>query len=58
MKIGGIILDKFEKVTHNITMMSLIDVFNEDEIIAMNPNGDEEIHTIEELCPYRLVKKI
>ena len=31
-KIGGIILDKFEKVTHNIPMMSLADVFNEDEI--------------------------
>lgn len=32
-KIGGVILDKFEKVTHNIPMMSLADVFNEDEII-------------------------
>ena len=31
-KIGGVILDKFEKVTHNIPMMSLADVFNEDEI--------------------------
>lgn len=31
-KIGGEILDKFEKVTHKIPMMSLSDVFNEDEI--------------------------
>ncbi len=31
-KIGGVILDKFKKVTHNIPMMSLADVFNEDEI--------------------------
>jgi len=31
-KIGGIILDKFEKVNHKIPMMSLADVFNEDEI--------------------------
>ena len=31
-KIGGIILDKFEKVNHAIPMMSLADVFNEDEI--------------------------
>lgn len=31
-KIGGVILDKFEKVTHKIPMMSLSDVFNEDEI--------------------------
>ena len=32
-KIGGVILDKFEKVTHNIPMMSLADVFNEEEIM-------------------------
>lgn len=31
-KIGGVILDSFKKVTHNIPMMSLADVFNEDEI--------------------------
>jgi len=31
-QIGGVILDKFEKITHNIPMMSLADVFNEDEI--------------------------
>ena len=31
-KIGGEVLDKFEKVTHDIPMMSLSDVFNEDEI--------------------------
>ncbi len=31
-KIGGEVLDKFEKVTHEIPMMSLSDVFNEDEI--------------------------
>lgn len=31
-KVGGVILDKFEKVTHKIPMMSLADVFNEDEI--------------------------
>ena len=31
-KIGGVILDKFDKITHKIPMMSLADVFNEDEI--------------------------
>lgn len=35
-KIGGVVLDKFEKVTHNIPMMSLADVFNEDEIIEFD----------------------
>ena len=33
-QIGGTILDKFGKITHKIPMMSLADVFNEDEIIA------------------------
>lgn len=32
VKVGGQILEKFEKVTHNIPMMSLADVFNYDEI--------------------------
>lgn len=31
-KVGGVILDKFNKITHKIPMMSLMDVFNEDEI--------------------------
>lgn len=41
-KIGGVILDKFEKVTHNIPMMSLADVFNEDEIIAFDKRIRDE----------------
>ena len=35
-KIGGEILDKFEKVTHDKPMMSLSDVFNEEELIAFD----------------------
>jgi len=35
-KIGGEILEKFNKVTHDRPMMSLSDVFNEDEIIAFD----------------------
>ena len=35
-KIGGEILDKFNKVTHDKPMMSLSDVFNEEEIIAFD----------------------
>lgn len=41
-KIGGVILDKFDKVTHNIPMMSLADVFNEDEIIAFDKRIKDE----------------
>lgn len=31
-KIGGLVLDGFEKVTHQVPMMSLSNVFNEDEL--------------------------
>ena len=31
-RVGGIVLDEFQKVTHKIPMMSLGNVFNEDEI--------------------------
>lgn len=41
-KVGGVILDKFEKVAHNIPMMSLADVFNEDEIIAFDKRIRDE----------------
>lgn len=41
-KVGGVILDKFSKVTHNIPMMSLADVFNEDEIIFFDSKIKKE----------------
>ena len=31
-KVGGTVLDKFKKITHDIPMMSLSNVFNEEEI--------------------------
>jgi len=41
-KIGGEVLDKFEKVTHEKPMMSLSDVFNEDEINAFDSRIKKE----------------
>jgi len=38
-KVGGTVLDKFKKITHDIPMMSLSNVFNEEEI----KNFDERI---------------
>lgn len=33
--------------------MVISELFERDrEVIAMNPKGDTEIHTVEELCPY------
>ncbi len=41
-KIGGEVLDKFEKVTHDIPMMSLSDVFNEDDITLFDSRIKKE----------------
>ena len=41
-KIGGEVLDKFEKVTHEIPMMSLSDVFNEDDIYLFDSRIKKE----------------
>ena len=41
-KIGGEVLDKFQKVTHDKPMMSLSDVFNEDEIILFDSRIKKE----------------
>ena len=41
-KIGGQVLDKFEKVTHEKPMMSLSDVFNEDDIILFDSRIKKE----------------
>ncbi len=35
-KVGGEVLDKFNKVTHDKPMMSLSDVFNEDDIVLFD----------------------
>lgn len=53
-KIGGIILDKFEKVTHKIPMMSLADVFNEDEIVLFDSKIKKEEINPQYVCELKI----
>lgn len=53
-KIGGIILDKFDKVTHKIPMMSLADVFNEDEIREFDDRIRKEGINPEYVCELKI----
>lgn len=53
-KVGGVILDKFEKVTHNIPMMSLADVFNEDEILLFDKRIKDEKISPEYVCELKI----
>ncbi len=41
-KIGGVVIDGFKKVKHNIPMLSLSNVFNESEIIEFNNRINKE----------------
>ena len=43
MKIGGVVLDKFNKITHSIPMMSLSNVFNFDELKAFDERVRKEV---------------
>lgn len=53
-KIGGVILDKFDKVTHKIPMMSLADVFNEDEIREFDERIRKEGINPEYVCELKI----
>ena len=53
-KVGGVILDKFDKVSHNIPMMSLADVFNEDEIIAFDKRIKDENINPKYVCELKI----
>ena len=41
-RVGGVVLDSFNKITHSIPMMSLGDVFNEEEIISFDQKIKKE----------------
>ena len=52
--VGGAVLDKFEKVTHDHPMLSFDDIFNEEEIILF----DERIKKVVSTAHYTLEPKM
>lgn len=53
-RVGGAVLDKFEKVTHDYPMLSFDDIFNEEEIILF----DERIKKVVSTAHYTLEPKM
>ena len=53
-KIGGVVLDKFTKITHDIPMMSLSDVFNEEEISLFDSRIKKEGINPEYVCELKI----
>ena len=53
-RVGGVVLDSFQKITHKIPMMSLGDVFNEEEIIAFDSRIKKEGINPEYVCELKI----
>lgn len=47
MRVGGTVLDKFEKVTHDVPMMSLSNAFNEEELRSFDEKIIKAVGNVE-----------
>ena len=54
VRIGGEVISDFKKVTHNIPMMSLGDIFNEDEIRAFDERVRKVVKNPEYVCELKI----
>ena len=54
VRIGGEVIDDFKKVTHEIPMMSLDDIFNEDEVVAFDERVRKVIPNPEYICELKI----
>lgn len=53
-RVGGKVLDKFNKVTHQIPMLSLGNVFNEEEILRFDERVRKEAPEVEYVCELKI----
>lgn len=54
VRIGSVVIDSFEKVTHEIPMMSLDDIFNEEEIIDFDEKVKKVIPNPTYVCELKI----
>lgn len=54
VRVGGEVIDAFEKVIHEIPMLSLSNVFNESEIIAFDERVKKEIKNPKYVCELKI----
>lgn len=53
-RVGGKVLDRFEKVTHSVPMMSLSDVFSFDELIEFDNKIKKEVNNYTYNCELKI----
>ena len=49
-RVGGVVLDKFEKVSHETAMLSLSNAFNEEDLRAFNDRIEKAVGKVEYMC--------
>ena len=54
VRIGGEVISEFKKVTHEIPMMSLGDIFNEEEIISFDEKIKKVVSNPEYVCELKI----
>ena len=53
-RVGGVVLEKFEKVTHETPMLSLSNAFNEAELRAFNDRVERAVGKVEYMCELKI----
>lgn len=53
-RVGGEVVSKFNKITHNIPMLSLPNVFNEDEVKEFTSRIEKEVDNTKYVCEYKI----
>lgn len=53
-RVGGQVLESFQKITHERMMLSLGNIFNEDELIAFDNRISETIPHVEYVCELKI----
>ena len=53
-RVGGVVLDKFEKVTHETPMLSLSNAFNEADLRVFNDRVERAVGKVEYMCELKI----
>ncbi len=53
-RVGGVILDEFDKVTHSISMFSLGNVFNEEDVLSFDEKVKKLVSNPEYVCELKI----
>ena len=53
-RVGGVVIDSFNKVKHELPMLSLSNVFNESDIVKFDEKVKKEVSNLTYVCEYKI----